>query len=91
MLISWEINRYARCYSDSSKQCLDSNQKNSIFQYFAHFNTQRSQVLGNFWSSINSNDCWSLNLLLSLNEDRQIKLSIVLTETKNAADSFIVK
>lgn len=90
MLIAWEINRYARCYSDSSKQCLDSNRKNSIFQYFAHLDTQKSQIMGNFWSVINSSDFWKLNLLLNLNEDHQIQLTVIVTEN-NKADTSLVR
>lgn len=83
MLLIWEINRYARCYSDSSKQCLDSEQNESIFQYFAHLDTQRSQAIGNFWSAINKCDSWKLNLTLNLKENRQIEFSINLIEGSN--------
>lgn len=81
MLLIWEINRYARCYSDSSKQCLDFERKDSIFQYFAHLDTQRSHNIGNFWSAINKSDLWKLNLTLNLNDNRRIEFSINLIET----------
>jgi hypothetical protein len=80
MLLIWEINRYARCYSDSSKQCLDSDQTGSIFQYFAHLDTQRSHAIGNFWSAINKCDQWKLNIFMNLKESRQIEFSINLIE-----------
>ena len=80
MLLIWEINRYARCYSESSKQCLDFEQKGSIFQYFAHLDTQRSHAIGNFWSAINKCDLWKLNLAINLKENRQIEFSINLNE-----------
>lgn len=80
MLLIWEINRYARCYSDSSQQCLDFERKNSIFQYFAHLDTQRSQAIGNFWSAVNKCDLWKLNLTINLKENRQIIFVINLIE-----------
>lgn len=80
MLLIWEINRYTRCYSDSSKQCLDFERKDSIFQYFAHLDTQPSNNIGNFWSAINKSDSWKLNLIINLKENRQIEFNIGLIE-----------
>lgn len=80
MFMIWEISRYARCYSDSSKQCLDFEQKNSIFQYFAHLDAQRSHNIGNFWSAINKCDLWKLELAINLKKNRQIEFSINLNE-----------
>ena len=83
MLLSWDISRYARCYSDSSKQCLDFNQKKSIFQYFAHLDTQKSQAIGHFWSAINNCDSRKLILTLDLNEIRKIIFIVAIIENGN--------
>lgn len=83
MMLTWQLNRYARCYSDSSKQCLDSDYKTSIFQYFAHLSTQPSQAIGNFWSSINASESWKLNLILNLNEYKQIEFSILVIDVQH--------
>lgn len=80
MLIYWCIDRYARCYSDSSKQCLDFDQIKSIFQYFAHLDTQKSQAIGHFWSAINACDSWKLNLSLELSENRKITLMVAVID-----------
>lgn len=90
MILTWNLDRYARCYSDSSKQCLDYNRRNSIFQYFAHLDTQRSQAIGNFWSAINTCESWKLSLRLSLHENRQIEFEVVLTETTNLNSIILV-
>lgn len=80
MLISWEINRYTRCYSDCSKQCLDAEKKSSIFQYFAHLDTQKSQNVGNFWSTINASQTMKIYFKLDLNQYRQIQLLVMIED-----------
>lgn len=91
MLISWSINRYARCYSDSSKQCLDFDQRKSIFQYFAHLDTQKSQAIGHFWSAINACDSWKINLALELNENRKIAFTVAVIENCNNQSVVLVQ
>lgn len=90
MILTWNLERYARCYSDSSKQCLDYNRKSSIFQYFAHLDTQRSQTIGNFWSAINTNEVWKLYLRLTLLENRQHEFEVILTESISGNSVILV-
>lgn len=90
MILSWSINRYIRCYSDSSKQCLDFDQKRSIFQYFAHNDVQKSQALGNIWSVINTCESWKVILTLELNEIRRIVFNVSLIETSNNQSVILV-
>ena len=91
MIMKWNINRYARCYSESSKQCLGFNQKIPIFQYFAHLDTQKSQALGHFWSAINACDLWKLNVTLDLSENRTIIFTVSVIENCNNQSVVLVR
>lgn len=84
MLIDWKINRYSRCYEDVAKQCLDSDRKASIFQYFSHLETQKAtQVLGTYWSSVNSSSNWSISVQFGTPFNKQCELAVVLIEPKS--------
>lgn len=91
MILSWNINRYARCYSDSSQQCLDFDKRNSIFQYFAHLETQKSQYFGHFWSIINTCANWNMILNLNLDENKKIILTVCVIDIKSNLSIILVK
>ena len=90
MLLVWQINRYSRCYSDSSKQCLDADRKGTIFQYFAHLETQRSLSIGQYWSPINTCNSWKLNLTLTLKECKQVEFRVLLVDTNDSSVILVI-
>lgn len=75
--------RYARCYTDSSIQCLDARRRESIFQYFSHLETQKAQLMGSYWSSINQTPEWNMAIEISTSEKGRCKLNVSLIHDKS--------
>lgn len=83
MRIIWPVTRYARCYTDSSKQCLDAERKTAIFHYFSHLETQKAQIIGNFWSAINQTHDWEMFIEISTSSKGFCQLKIRLRHGQN--------
>ncbi len=76
MKIIWPVIRYARCYTDSSKQCMDAERRVAIFQYFSHLETQRAQSFGNYWSAINQTAEWNMIIEITTSSKGSCELNI---------------
>lgn len=78
MYITWPIIRYARCYMESSMQCLDSTRSIPIFQYFSHDDVPKVQVEGHHWSVVNQTETWStqVELLTSVKGSCELRIKL---------------
>lgn len=82
MNITWPIIRYARCYMESSMQCLDSSRINPIFQYFSHADIPKVQVEGHHWSVVNQTEKWTIYIELITSAKGSCELRIKLKQSE---------